>query len=77
MTTPTITASFNVGHRYRCTLSTPATLAPDATEIIAEWEPHVPRAMSAVEWHDYTVGRDDFMRKLSAAVGGTVGVVDL
>ena len=73
MTTPTITASFNVGHRYRVTLS----VLPDNAEIYAVWEPGVPRAMSPTEWQDYAAGRDAFVCKLSAVLGGRVAVIDL
>ena len=57
MTTPTdrvLTKSFQVGGRYKCTLTFPLDLSRGVHVATAEWEPTKPDALTDQEAADYS-----------------------
>jgi hypothetical protein len=71
--------TFRVGYRFRCTMTMDGNsfAAGPATGILnAEWEPCLPKRLSAAELRDYCAGRDAFFRQAASAIGGRIGVIE-
>ena len=72
--------TFRVGYRFRCTMTMEvgSLAAGPATGILnAQWEPSLPRQLSAAELRDYRAGRDAFFRRAASIVGEQMGVGEL
>lgn len=70
----TLSRTFSVGRRYRCTLTVP--VQPGIATATGEWEPDVPVSLTDAELADYRAGRALLMRELAQVLGANVLVVD-
>jgi hypothetical protein len=43
----------------------------------AQWEPSLPKQLSAAEWRDYRIGRDAFFQRAASIVSRRMGVGEL
>jgi hypothetical protein len=69
--------TFRVGSRFRCTLTMDVSslvAGPAIGALNAQWEPSLPKRLSAAEWRDYRVGRDAFIRRAASIVGRRMGL---
>jgi hypothetical protein len=75
----TLSTTFRVGCRYRCTITLPvASLKTGAAAIIdARWEPHTPARLTKAEMRDYRRGRDILLTEAARYLGGNVAVVEI
>lgn len=71
-----ISRTFAVGWRYRCTLTVPAPRVGAVACMVAEWEPSLPKRLSAAELADYRRGRDAIFAEAAAMTGGNVFVIE-
>ena len=72
--------TFRVGYRYRCTMTmhVGSLAVRPATGILnAQWEPSLPKQLSAAELRDYRAGRDAFFRRAASIVGRRPGAGEL
>ena len=72
--------SFPVGYRYRCTMTLDVkslAAGPVGGMLNAQWEPSLPKRLSAAEWRDYRAGRDAFFQRAASIVGRRMGVGEL
>ena len=76
--TETLSTTFRVGHRYRCTITLPlALLQAGVAQMGACWEPDVPRLLSKAELRDYRRGRDALLAAAAKHIGGDVALVEV
>lgn len=71
-----ISRTFAVGWRYRCTLTVPAPRVGAVACVVAEWEPGLPKRLSAAELADYRRGRDAIFAEAARRMGTPVVVVE-
>jgi hypothetical protein len=64
--------TFRVGYRFRCTMTMDVSslaAGPAIGSLNVQWEPSLPKRMSANEWRDYRAGRDAFFRRAASIAG--------
>jgi hypothetical protein len=61
---PALVKSWNVGKRYRVTLTIPCLSDGTMATAVCEWEPSIPQSLTARELRDYERGRDAAVRQL-------------
>ena len=72
--------TFRVGSRFRCTLAIDVSglvAGPAIGALNAQWQPSLPKRLSAAEWRDYRAGRDAFFQQAASIVGRRIGVGEL
>jgi hypothetical protein len=78
MNTDTLSTTFRVGRRYRCSIALPlASIEQGAAVIETRWEPDVPYRLTKAELRDYRRGRDALLAEVARHIGGPVAVAEL
>jgi hypothetical protein len=73
---PTISTTFRVGKKFRCTITVP--VSRTSAVLKAEWEPDVPnRRLNKVELSDYRRGRDALISELAQQLGGNIVLAEI
>jgi hypothetical protein len=73
-----LTTTFRVGTRYRCSIALPlAAACAGLLAIETRWEPDVPSRLTNNELRDYRRGRDMLLAEAANQIGGSVAVVEL
>lgn len=61
---PALIKTWNVGKRYRVTLTIPRLSDGTLAAAVCEWEPSMPQGLTTQELRDYERGRDAAVREL-------------
>jgi hypothetical protein len=76
--TDTLSTTFRVGRRYRCSIVLPlAMLKAGSLQLVTRWEPDIPRRLNKAELRDYRQGRDALLAEAARHIGGNVAVVEV
>lgn len=62
--TPALVKTWNVGKRYRVTMTVPRLSDGTVAAAVCEWEPSMPQSLTDRELRDYERGRDAAVREL-------------
>jgi hypothetical protein len=65
-------STFRVGYRFRCTMTMDVSglaVGPAIGALNAQWEPSLPKRLSANELRDYRAGRDAFFQRAASREG--------
>ena len=69
-------ATWDVGRKYKVTLTLPPIERGALRSAMFEWEPDVPRRLSASEMRQYRRGRNEALQRLAEQLGGNVLVLE-
>jgi hypothetical protein len=74
----TLSTTFRVGRRYRCTITLPlALLKAGVAQMGCSWDPCFPKHLRKAEMRDYRRGRDALLAEAAKHIGGSVAVIEV